>query len=248
MSPDEREAYEASFVAALATYRRPVVFDPVGARCIVADPGGAGGEADLLSFGLYADLVSSPLALQKAVGELLPRQLAIDVAEGRVNPRTRRAYAMEVDVEKVEREKAGGGGAASAAAPAADPPSQESLGTALASVGDGSSPALLGLTPPEAEMAVEQAGTQAETQPQTQPQTQDETQPQTQPQTQDETQPQTQDEAETQPQIQPQMQDETQTQPQTQPQTQDETLAAPPPTGLRGVLHRLIQSASFSND
>ena len=136
MSPDEREAYEASFVAALATYRRPVVFDPVGARCIVADPGGAGGEADLLSFGLYADLVSNPLALQKAVGELLPRQLAIDVAEGRVNPRTRRAYAMEVDVEEVEeveeveREKEGGGGGASAAAPAADPPSQESLGTA----------------------------------------------------------------------------------------------------------------------
>ena len=47
---------------------------------------------------------------------------------------------MEVDVEEVEREKAGGGGGASAAAPAADPPSQESLGTApMSSVEFGSS-------------------------------------------------------------------------------------------------------------
>ena len=104
-----RSAYERAFLAALAAFRHPLVYDPISRSHVVAndvcddvDGGGGGGtvapsfpasplfvrdERILMEYGPYRDLVTNRDALYRAIGSPLPPGLARDVAEGRVDPR-----------------------------------------------------------------------------------------------------------------------------------------------------------------
>ena len=98
-----RSAYERAFLAALAAFRHPLVYDPISMSHVVAndvcdDDGTAapsfpasplfvGDERILMEYGPYRDLVTDRDALYRAIGSPLTPGLAKDVAEGRVDPR-----------------------------------------------------------------------------------------------------------------------------------------------------------------
>ncbi|KAL3784514.1 hypothetical protein ACHAW5_005277 [Stephanodiscus triporus] len=113
-----RSAYERSFLAALAMFRHPLVYDPMsGAHVVANDVCDADGPDDdrapssypasalfmtderiLMEYGPYRDLVTRRDALYRVVGAPLAPNVARDVAEGLVDPRRLPAReSVEID-------------------------------------------------------------------------------------------------------------------------------------------------------
>jgi 5'-3' exonuclease len=106
---DARSAYERAFLAALAMFRHPLVYDPISRCHVVANDVSSvdGGnpavdgtrssfppsalflmdERILMEYGPYRDLVTRRDALYRVIGSPLDPKLARDVAEGLVDPR-----------------------------------------------------------------------------------------------------------------------------------------------------------------
>ncbi|KAL3827057.1 hypothetical protein ACHAXA_007564 [Cyclostephanos tholiformis] len=100
-----RSAYERAFLAALAMFRHPLVYDPISRSHVVANdvcidgPPADGArsfppsslflrdERILMEYGPYRDLVTRKDALYRVIGAPLAPNLARDVAEGLVDPR-----------------------------------------------------------------------------------------------------------------------------------------------------------------
>ena len=88
--------YMVRFLNALIAYRHPVVFDPVTAQCVIKDWDQLDGE--LMTFKPYADIVQNRLAVEDIVGKVLPRDKAIAVAEGWIDPKTDQLLVEESEI------------------------------------------------------------------------------------------------------------------------------------------------------
>ena len=96
MTTEERAEYEDDFCKALIMYRHPVVFDPIGAKCVVVnDPAKGGADRELITFEPYADLVNDPAKLQAVVGKVLDPARAALIAEGQINARSGKRFDEE---------------------------------------------------------------------------------------------------------------------------------------------------------
>ena len=96
MTREERDEYEDNFCRALVMYRHPVVFDPITAKCVVAnDPATGGADPELITFELYADIVNDSAKLQAIVGKVLDPDRAALIAEGQINARSGKRFDQE---------------------------------------------------------------------------------------------------------------------------------------------------------
>ena len=85
LTTQEKVQYQASFLAALLSYRHPVVYDPVRQVCCYMQ---AEGDPELMSHQPYADLLEDEIARESIVGTLAPSPLAAFIAEGWISPKT----------------------------------------------------------------------------------------------------------------------------------------------------------------
>jgi 5'-3' exonuclease len=87
MSDEEREDYRKDFCEGLLMFRHPVVYDPVTRRCRTVNDRP---DPELVSYEPYAALYNDQQRRSQIVGELLPPSVCTYVAEGWLNPRTKR--------------------------------------------------------------------------------------------------------------------------------------------------------------
>jgi len=84
LSKEEKRDYEYMFLAALAMFRHPVVFDPLLGRCLSKGPP----DPELMKYKPYNHIIANESNLSEIVGHPYSRELGIYVAEGWINPRT----------------------------------------------------------------------------------------------------------------------------------------------------------------
>lgn len=81
---EEKGDYEYKFLAALAMFRHPVVFDPFLGTCLFKGPP----DPELMEYKPYCQIITDKSNLSKIVGRIYSKKLGIYVAEGWINPRT----------------------------------------------------------------------------------------------------------------------------------------------------------------
>jgi 5'-3' exonuclease len=85
LTEESKEDYERDFLGALLTFRHPVIFNPITARC---EHFRSEGDPELMLYPPYANLFGDMVARSALVGRLRPSPLACYVSEGWLNPRT----------------------------------------------------------------------------------------------------------------------------------------------------------------
>ncbi|KAL7549442.1 hypothetical protein ACHAWF_012711 [Thalassiosira exigua] len=114
-----RDAYERSFLAALAVFRHPLVYDPLAGEHVVAndvcddrdegvplDEAFEWDERMLMEYGPYRDLVTKRERLNEVIGTPSPPNVAKGIAEGLIDPRQLSAedYAFNSNESTTEHE------------------------------------------------------------------------------------------------------------------------------------------------
>jgi hypothetical protein len=96
LTDESKKDYEKKFLGALLTFRHPVIFNPITARC---EHFRSEGDPELMVYPPYAALFGDMVARSALVGRLRPSPLACYVAEGWLNPKTleKRAYSRLPD-------------------------------------------------------------------------------------------------------------------------------------------------------
>ena len=85
LTKEEKDQYMNRFIRALAMFRHPVIFDPINGKCVLTNIDSP--DLELVEFKPYADIVSNDIQLQRVVGVLFEREMAIHVSEGWINPK-----------------------------------------------------------------------------------------------------------------------------------------------------------------
>ncbi len=118
LSVEAKGLFEANFLAALAMYRHPIVYDPIQRKCVIVnDPFNGGLDEELVDYSPYAALCTNRERLHQVVGVPLDSRIATHIAEGWINPKTSQPYSgidlptyVKYDLEQVVGKCDPGGG------------------------------------------------------------------------------------------------------------------------------------------
>lgn len=100
LNRDEKIAYENNFLEALVMFRHPIAFDPIQVQLVYSNyecP-----DPDLMSYKSYADIIQNKSRMEQIVGKLYCKEMALNVVEGFINPKTWTLFGSESETpEKV---------------------------------------------------------------------------------------------------------------------------------------------------
>jgi exonuclease-1 len=92
LTDEFKQEYEATFLAALLMYRHPMIYDPFVKKCVLLRNPPHGSDPELMDFKPYADLCSDVKRREEIVGACHGSVISTRIAEGWLNPRTKRPY------------------------------------------------------------------------------------------------------------------------------------------------------------
>ena len=92
LSDEFKKEYEASFLAALLMYRHPMIYDPFLGKCVLLRNPPHGSDPELMDYKPYADLCNDVRRRELILGKCHGPVTSTRIAEGWVNPRTKRPY------------------------------------------------------------------------------------------------------------------------------------------------------------
>jgi hypothetical protein len=102
LTDEFKQEYEASFLAALLMYRHPMVYDPFAKKCVLLRNPPHGSDPELMDYEPYADLCGDVKRREEILGTCHGSVLSTRIAEGWLNPRTKRPYENMVIPSKVK--------------------------------------------------------------------------------------------------------------------------------------------------
>lgn len=92
LTDEFKKEYEASFLAALLMYRHPMIYEPFLGKCVLLRNPPHGSDPELMDYKPYADLCSDVRRREQILGKCHGPITSTRIAEGWVNPRTKRPY------------------------------------------------------------------------------------------------------------------------------------------------------------
>jgi len=91
----EKKEYTDKFVAALAMYRHPVVYDHAIGKCMFMGDPPNNSDPELMTYVPYAKLCSNRKKLSSLLGEIYPPDKSSLITEGWVNPKSSSLYKFD---------------------------------------------------------------------------------------------------------------------------------------------------------
>jgi hypothetical protein len=92
LTDEFKREYEASFLDALLMYRHPMIYEPFLGKCVLLRNPPHGSDPELMDYKPYADLCRDVRRREQILGTCHGPITSTRIAEGWVNPRTKRPY------------------------------------------------------------------------------------------------------------------------------------------------------------
>ena len=94
LSVEDKKRYTDNFIGALIMFRHPIVFDPINVTLRFANYDKP--DPELMTFKPYATIFNDKSKMEQIVGKLYCTEMALNVVEGHINPKTWSMFCEDV--------------------------------------------------------------------------------------------------------------------------------------------------------